>query len=124
MAQLLKIKAQVLSKWAKGCILMTVCRCVCVGVCVCRCVCVGVCVCVCVCVCVDVCVCVCVLSDMTRLPLLDGWRKSLYIIIILLLLHWKVIFADNADWLGLDQLHRLIISTTLLDANLKFRTNQ
>ena len=29
-AQLVKIKAQLLSIWAKGCILMTVCVCVCV----------------------------------------------------------------------------------------------
>ena len=46
MAQLLKIKAQVSSIWAKGSILMTVC----------------------------------VLSDLKRLPLLGGGRKSWYII--------------------------------------------
>ena len=48
-AQLLKIKAQVSSIWAKGCILMTVC----------------------------------VLSDLIWLPLLvlDGGRKSWYIIL-------------------------------------------
>ena len=41
-----------------------------------------------------VCVCVCVLSDLTWQPLIGGWRKSWYIIIIILYMYCEP-FVDN-----------------------------